>query len=148
MRSNTFPIPEVVYDPSLIFSPHVVLSGLMFDDQVFAAPNLTSPAQLSILEIEPGYNQLPLPLKPEMGNVPVFRSIIRTMYGWTVSPSKPLTYAVVRSSMRQLGQITGFKQITRPYALRYGAGKAFNEDGQFCLSVPPWVNTYYAYRQC
>jgi len=56
VRSNMFPIPEVIYDPSLIFSPHVVLCGLMFDDQAFAAPNLTSPEQLSILEIEPGCN--------------------------------------------------------------------------------------------
>ena len=101
----------------------------MFDDQAFAAPNLTSPEQLSILEIEPSCNQLPLPLKPEMDDVPVFRSVVRTMYGWAVSPSKALTYSVVRSSMARLGQITGFKQVTRPYALRYGAGKAFNENG-------------------
>ena len=128
-HSNTFPIPEVVYDPSLIFSPHVILAGLMFDDQAFAAPNLLSPEQLSILEIEPGCNQLALPLNPKKGDIPVFRSIIRTLHGWAVSPTKPLTYPVVRSSMRKLGQITGFKQVTRPYALRYGAGKAFNENG-------------------
>lgn len=133
MRSNTFPIPEVIYDPSLIFSPHIVLCGLMFDDKAFAAPNLMSPEQLSILEIEPGCNQLSLPLKPEMDDVPVFRSVMKTMYGWAISPSKPLTYSVVRSSMRRLGQITGFKQVTRPYALRYGAGKAFNENGQYLL---------------
>jgi Protein of unknown function (DUF3435) len=135
--SNTFPVPEIVYDPSLIFSPHLILSGIIFDDQAFAPPNLTTPENLSRLDIEPGRNQLPLPFKPGKADVPIFRSIIRTLQGWAVSPTDPLTYPVVRSSMRTLGQITGFKQVARPYALRYGAGKAFNESGQYLpLSIP------------
>jgi uncharacterized protein DUF3435 len=129
MASNTFPVPEVIYDPSLIFSPHVILLGLIFDNQAFAAPSLTSPERLSELDIEPGQNQLPLPLDPELDNIPVFRQAIKTLHGWALSPTKPLTYSVLWSSMKKLGQITGFKQITRPYALRYGAGKAFNENG-------------------
>jgi hypothetical protein len=129
VRSNTFLIPEIVYDPSLIFSPHVVLGGIIFADEAFAAPNLMTPEKLSTLDIEPGCNQLPLPFKPEKADVPIFCAIIRTLEGWGVSPTKPLMYAVVRSSMIKLGQITGFKQVTRPYALRYGAGKAFNENG-------------------
>jgi len=35
----------------------------------FAPPSLTSAEQLSELDIEPGHNQLPLPLKPEMGQI-------------------------------------------------------------------------------
>ena len=120
----------------------MVLEGLIFDDQAFAAPSLTTPERVSMLEIEPGYNQLPLPMKPEMADTPIFRSAIRTLYGWTISPSKPLTYAVVRSSMRRIGQITGFKQVTRPYALRYGAGKAFNENGQYLLFNSKRANTH------
>jgi hypothetical protein len=126
MSSNTFPIPEIVYDPSLIFSPHMILLGMIFDDQAFAAPSLTSPEKLSRLDIEPGCNQLPLPFKQEMENLPVFRCAKRTLHGWAISPTEPLT--IVRSSMKRIGQITGFKQVTRPYALRYGAGKAFNEN--------------------
>lgn len=111
----------------------------MFADQVFAAPNLMTPEKLSSLDIEPGRNQLPIPLKPRMADVPVFRAIKRTLDGWKVSKSDPLTYAVVRSSMIKLGQITGFKQVTRPYALRYGAGKAFNENGPYLLFSAPNV---------
>jgi hypothetical protein len=81
VRSNTFPIPKVVYDLSLIFSPHVILGGIIFANGAFAAPNLTTPEKVSTLDIEPGYNQLPLPFKPEMANVPIFRSIIRTLTG-------------------------------------------------------------------
>lgn len=36
-------IPEIIYDPSLSFSPHVFLLGLFFADRAFAAYNLTSP---------------------------------------------------------------------------------------------------------
>ena len=107
----------------------MILLGLIFDNQAFAAPSLTSPERLSELDIEPGRNQLSLPLNPELDNIPVFRQAIKTLYGWALSPTRPLTYSVLWSSMKKLGQITGFKQITRPYALRYGAGKAFNENG-------------------
>lgn len=126
----TFPIPEVVYDPTLTFSPHVILGGIMFEDQAFAASELSTPEKLSSLEIEPGYNQLPLPLKPEMADVSIFRQAVRTFAGWTISDREPMTYAILRASLKQLGQITGFSQVTRPYVLRYGAGKAFNENGQ------------------
>ncbi len=111
----------------------------MFDDEAFAPPNLTTPEKLSSLDIEPGRNQLRIPLKPKMADVPIFRSVIRTLDGWAISKKKPLTYAVVRSSMIKLGQITGFKQVTRPYVLRYGAGKAFNENGPYLFFLVPNV---------
>ncbi|KAL9084485.1 MAG: hypothetical protein Q9165_008058 [Trypethelium subeluteriae] len=130
---NTFPIPERMYDQSFTFSPHAILLGLIFNDRAFAAPSLTSPEKLSALQIEPGYNQLPLPLKPEMDDIPIFRRVIKKSNGFDISPSKPMTYSVLRSSMVRLGQITGFKQVTRPYVLRYGAGKAFNENGILVL---------------
>jgi hypothetical protein len=133
LSSNTFPVPEIIYDPSLVFSPHVTLLGLMFADNAFLAPNLTSPEQLSKLEIPPGSNQLPLPLDPKKSSMPVFRRAIRELGGWVISSTEPLPYNVLYKVMVKLGQITGFKQILRPYALRYGAGKAFNEDGQLTL---------------
>ncbi|KAH7317383.1 hypothetical protein BKA65DRAFT_411005, partial [Rhexocercosporidium sp. MPI-PUGE-AT-0058] len=39
---NTFPFPEVIFDPSLVFSPHVAFLGLIFADNAFLAPSLTS----------------------------------------------------------------------------------------------------------
>jgi hypothetical protein len=123
-------VPEIIYDSSLVFSPHVMLLGLMFDDQAFAAPSLTSPEALSQLEIPPGHNHLPLPLKPKLKDVPVFRRVKRTSEGWTISKDEAMTYAMIYAAMVLLGQITAFLQILRPYALRYGAGKAFNENGK------------------
>jgi hypothetical protein len=133
MSRNTFPVPEIIYDPSLVFSPHVMLLGIIFADEAFAAPSLTSPEALSMLEIPPGQNQLPLPFKPEKYDVPIFRKAIRTPLGWTIAEKEALTYAVLYAALVILGQLTAFLHILRPYALRYGAGKAFNENGKSCL---------------
>ncbi|KAI9761204.1 MAG: hypothetical protein M1840_002004 [Geoglossum simile] len=52
---NKFSLPEIIFDSSLILSPHVFLLGLIFADRAFVAPNLTSANQLSRLDIRPGY---------------------------------------------------------------------------------------------
>jgi hypothetical protein len=77
---NTFPIPEIIFDLSLILSLHVLLLGLIFADDAFAAPNLTTAEQLSRLDIRPGYEQLPLLLKPSMANIPVFCKSVKMFY--------------------------------------------------------------------
>jgi len=127
--ANTFVLPEIIFDPSLILSPHVALLGLIFADNAFLAPSLTSAERISELDIPPGYEQLPLRLKPEMADIPVFRKSIRTPYGWEISPNQPLPYTTLLKWMKRLGVLTGFPQITRPYCLRYGAGNAFNQSG-------------------
>jgi Protein of unknown function (DUF3435) len=45
----------VSYDPSLVLSPHVALLGLIFADNAFLAPSLTSAERISELDIPPGY---------------------------------------------------------------------------------------------
>ena len=77
---NTFPLPEIIFDPSLVLSPHVALLGLIFTDNAFLAPSLTSAGRISELDIPPGYEQLPLHLKPEMADILVFRKSVRTPY--------------------------------------------------------------------
>ena len=131
---NTFPLLEIIYDPSLILSPHVALLGLILADDAFLAPNLTSAEKISELDIRPGYEQLPLHLKPSMANIPVFRKSIKTLYGWEISPDQQLPYSTFLPWMKKLGVLTGFPQITRPYCLRYGAGNAFNQSGSYPMA--------------
>ncbi|KAI9889389.1 MAG: hypothetical protein M1814_005325 [Vezdaea aestivalis] len=128
-EANTFPMPEIIFDPSLILSPYVFLMGLLFADKAFLAPGLTCPEQISKLDIPPGCNSLSLPLKPELDDIPVFRRSVRTVTGWEISPNLPLQRTTVSTWMKSLGEITGFRQVARPYCLRYGAGKAFDESG-------------------
>jgi hypothetical protein len=133
---NTFPLPEIIYDESLIFSLHVFLLGVLFCDQAFAAYNLTSPEELSRLHIPPSRNELPLRLNQRLDNIPVFRKTVKTPNGWDISDNKPLPYSTLLPWIRALGQITGFAQVTRPYSLRYAGGKAFNENSK--LHEPSW----------
>lgn len=126
-----FVLPEIIFDPSLILSPHVFLLGLIFADRAFAAPNLKSATQLSKLDIRPSYQQLELLFKPSMLDVPVFRKSIRTGYGYEISPHELLTYATLLSLMKISGLILGFLQPTRPYCLRYNASNEFNQSRKY-----------------
>ncbi|PVH92773.1 C2H2 finger domain protein [Periconia macrospinosa] len=126
---NTFPLPEVMYDETFLFSPHAFLLGILFYDKAFAAYNLTSPEELSRLQIPSGRNELPLRLNRKLDDIPVFRKAVRSVDGWVISPSEPLPYSTLLPWIKALGQITSFKQVTRPYSLRYAGGKAFNENG-------------------
>lgn len=127
---NTFPFLEVFHDETLIFNPQVLLLGLLFHDRAFAAESLTSADILTRLYIPTGQNELSLHLKPALDDIPVFRKAVRNSTGWTISPTEQLPYATLLPWMKRLGEISGFKQIARPYSLRYGAGKAFNQDGE------------------
>ncbi|KAF2875770.1 hypothetical protein BDV95DRAFT_626203 [Massariosphaeria phaeospora] len=128
-KQNTFPIPEVIHDETLLFSPHVFLLGMLFHDGAFAAYNLTSPEELSKLTISPERNELPLRLNRKLDNIPIFRKAERTSEGWVISENKQLPDSTLRPWIKALGEITGFAQVTRPYSLRYAGGKAFNENG-------------------
>jgi hypothetical protein len=134
---NTFLLPEIIFDPSLILSPHVALLGLIFADNAFLAPSLTSAERISELDIPPGYEQLPLHLKPALANIPVFRKSIKTPYGWKISSDQQLPYTTLLKWMKRLGMLTGFPQITRPYGLRYGAGNAFNQSSEYPVAPFP-----------
>ena len=128
---NKFPLPEIIFDPSLIFSPHVFLLGLIFANQAFAAPNLTSGRQLSRLDIRPGYQQLELLLKLSILDVPIFQKSVRTGYRYEISLYEPLSYTTLLSLMKAVGVITGFLQPTCPYCLCYGASNEFNQSGTY-----------------
>ncbi|XTI83592.1 C2H2 finger domain protein [Cenococcum geophilum] len=80
-EANTFLIPKIIFNPLLILSPY-----------------------LSKLYIKPRRNKLPLLLRLDLDNIPVFWRLIKNPYGY-----------------KDLSVITGFY-------LRYGAGKAFNKN--------------------
>ncbi|KAL9633054.1 MAG: hypothetical protein Q9204_003553 [Flavoplaca sp. TL-2023a] len=129
-EANTFPIPEVICDPSPILRPYVFLLGRLFADRAFAVVGLTGPEGLDGLDIRPGCNELRLDFRDELADVHVFRRPVKTLYGWKMSDIEPLPYATLYSGLKILGAITGMRQIVRPYTLRYGAGKAFDANGE------------------
>ncbi|OJD20357.1 hypothetical protein ACJ73_08309 [Blastomyces percursus] len=138
-EETTFVVPEIIFDPSLILSPHVFLLGLLFADRAFALLGgervLTSARQLIDLKIPEGINQLELHLDPALDDVPVFRKSERTLEGIEISATEALTYATIKLWIKRIGEIAAFRDIVRPYSLRYGAGKALDDSGHISEAV-------------
>ncbi|OXV06681.1 hypothetical protein Egran_05551, partial [Elaphomyces granulatus] len=62
---NTFPIPEIIFDPSLVLSPHVFLLGMLFRIGAFKNVSM-DPENLYKLGILDGLYQQELKLKDEI----------------------------------------------------------------------------------
>ncbi|CAJ2505656.1 Uu.00g130500.m01.CDS01 [Anthostomella pinea] len=93
--AKTFTIPETIFDPSLFLSPYVFLLGILFQHQAFWAPSLVSPRHLDDLDIYPGENELPLPLRDDLKGVYIFRRAITTSIELQISPAEPITYEMM-----------------------------------------------------
>ncbi|KAJ5974897.1 hypothetical protein N7481_008604 [Penicillium waksmanii] len=137
--ANTYILPEIIFDPSLVLSPHVFLLGLLFADRAFGRVDgeevLVSASQLSQIRIREECNELKLQLDSAMDDVPVFRMSERTLNGIGISPAKPLPYSTLEPWVKKIGAITGIRQVTRPYSLRYGAGTALDNSGSVSDSM-------------
>lgn len=131
-------LPEIIFDPSLVLSPHVFLLGLLFADRAFKRVEgeeaLTSAEQLPRLHIRDGCNELPLLPDPALDEVPVFRQTERNLQGTGISTDKCLPYSTLLPWVKGISTITNFRQVARPYSLLYGAGKALDNSGN-CLST-------------
>jgi hypothetical protein len=77
-------------------------------DRAFQALNLTSAEKLSQMDIRLGCNQLPLLLRPEKANIPVFRKSIKTLYGYEISLDEHLPYTTLAPWMKRVSVLTGF----------------------------------------
>ena len=139
MDRNEFKIPETIFDPTLVLSPHVCLLSMLFHIQGFkrfstTGPVLDCPEKLYSLGVLNGKGQQELKLKDEILDKFVFCQVEREATGYRIALEKRLTDSTIRSWMRRGGEITGFDQITRPYLLRYAGAKEFNSSGECPLA--------------
>ncbi|KAK2740142.1 hypothetical protein FQN57_006257 [Myotisia sp. PD_48] len=148
-EETTFIIPEIIFDPSLVLSPHVMLLGLLFADGAFARLDgeqvLTSADQLLHLAIPAGTYQLELRLDPALNDIPVLRKSELKFDRIKVSDTEPLTYAILNAWIKRIGELAKFRSRLRAYSLRYGAGKALDNSGEFSLrqTITPFPITDY-----
>ncbi|KAE8162198.1 hypothetical protein BDV40DRAFT_265509 [Aspergillus tamarii] len=138
--ANEFKIPEIIFDPTLVLSPHVCLLSMLFHIQGFkkfstTGPVLDCPEKLYSLGVLDGKGQQELKLKDEILDKFVFCQVERQPTGYRIALERPMTAAMVRSRMRRGGEITGFDQITRPYLLRYAGAKAFNTSEEVTVAL-------------
>lgn len=121
-RRKTFTVPETLFDPTLILSPHVFLLGVLFRHEAFRAPLLTSASCLQGLYIHPGERELRLPLRQDLKNVPLFRRAVKTPKGLEMSLTDSITYGMMSGWIKRVGQLLGRLHTTICYSLRYNAG--------------------------
>ncbi|KAK1974959.1 C2H2 finger domain-containing protein [Colletotrichum cereale] len=124
---NTYPIPETMFDPSLLLSPHVFLLGILFRHRAFRAPSLTSPDQLKKLDICPGELELPLPLREDLNDTYIFRRAISTGTAYVLSPDEPISEAMMGAWFKRIGELLGLEYSTILYSLRYNAANGFDQ---------------------
>ena len=89
------------------------------------------PENLYNLGILKGLGQQELKLKDEVLDRFVFCQAVREADGIRIALEQQLTDGTLRYRMKRGGEITGFEQVTKPYGLRYGAAKAFNDSREF-----------------
>ncbi|KAI1934754.1 hypothetical protein LOZ66_005609 [Ophidiomyces ophidiicola] len=128
---NEFKIPDIIFDPTLVLSPHVCLLSMLFHIKAFKSISTTGPVldsaeKLYSVGVVDGKGQQPLLLKDELLDKFVFCQTEPTPTGFKICLEKRMTTSVVRSRMRRAGEITGFEQVANPYKLRYAGAKAFN----------------------
>lgn len=97
--------------------------GLLFADKGFQAPNLTSPEQLSKLDIGRGRNQLPLSLDPRKAHHFVFCKTRKMFNGVEVLHDERLPVSTLSPWLMIIVEVTGLLQVVRGYVLRYAGGK-------------------------
>ncbi|KAF2216846.1 hypothetical protein CERZMDRAFT_92918 [Cercospora zeae-maydis SCOH1-5] len=117
--ANTFPVPDIPSEPCLLLCPQIMLLGLVFADEAFAAPSMVGLEQLFSLRIRRGRNQQELPFKPGIRSLHVFRKVERQVHGLSLS-SAAATYDWLRKRLSTLSVVTGFAFLVGPYCFRRG----------------------------
>ncbi|ODH43977.1 hypothetical protein ACO22_00949 [Paracoccidioides brasiliensis] len=133
---NTFRLPEIIYDPTLVLSPHVFLLGMLFHIEVFKSPSLKTPERLYSLRILDRLNQQELPLRDDLANKFIFCMVVREGDGVRIAHERQLTTSLLRNCMKRGGKITGLDQVMKLYVLRDGAAKAFNKSREYPPVLP------------
>ncbi|KAK4119399.1 C2H2 finger domain-containing protein [Parathielavia appendiculata] len=129
-ESVTFTVPEGIFHRSLLLSPHVFLLALLFRHKAFLAPHLTSPEGIEKLDIYPGENELPIPLRSDLNDIYIFRKAIKTATGYQISlneGNERITYATMSGWIKAIGEILGIEYTVIAYSLRYGTGNKLDQ---------------------
>ncbi|KAL2366217.1 hypothetical protein RJZ56_000865 [Blastomyces dermatitidis] len=128
---NEFKIPEIIFDPTLVLSPHICLLTMLFHLGGFKSISTTGPVldsaeKLYSAKVLDGKGQQPLLLKDELLDKFVFCQMELTFTGFKICLNQRMTAFMVSSRMRRAGEITGFEEVAHLYNLCYTGAKAFN----------------------
>ncbi|KAK2739873.1 hypothetical protein FQN57_006449 [Myotisia sp. PD_48] len=124
--SKNFQVPEILYDPSFILSPHVLLIGMLIDVGAFQTPGITSAEEFYKIEVLDGLNEQKMLLRDDLAEKYIFceSEIIGGVAQLCLD--RPLSGSSLRYRMRKGGQIWGSEKVTKPYVLRNGQANELN----------------------
>lgn len=93
---KTFIVPEIMFDPSLLLSPHTFLLAILCRHRAFDPDYLNDqPHRIGELRpVQAGKNKQELPLKDGMQDQYVFRQCEKTSTGYVMS-NKPISYGMM-----------------------------------------------------
>ncbi|KAE8130760.1 hypothetical protein BDV38DRAFT_291355 [Aspergillus pseudotamarii] len=128
-QANTFPLPEIIYDPSLMLSPHTFLLGILFHDDAFRVPGIKSMEDLRRLWVEDGRQQMEVPLKRDKAKHYVFCKVKSVRGKIQIHRDQPISQSTLSRQLKTFGEIAGFKWSLFTHRFRYGGGTILNESG-------------------
>jgi hypothetical protein len=139
---NTFVLPEIIYDVSLVFSPHVFLFGFLFHADAFENPSLRSMEDARKLFPADGCQEMPLPLKREMDDCYVFCKVDVVDGQVRILRDAPMSSGALDSQLKSVSEIHGFLNPFYSHQFRYGGGKLLDESGKLLFSVGMTCDLY------
>lgn len=110
-----------MYEPCLLLDPQVAMFGLALAREIFS-PNagLRDAKSIYRVQVPSGLKRQILPLDPNKLDTPVFSQ---------------LTYAILRSALKKVAEVTGIEWDTKPYSFRYGHGEEINLSSKFADGI-------------
>ncbi|KAK8073324.1 hypothetical protein PG994_004223 [Apiospora phragmitis] len=115
--AKTSLVPEIIYDSTLVLSPHVFLLAILFKNRAFKVGGLNDdPHMLSHVKVPDEATQLLLPFRPDILDTYLFLQAEKTHMGWKMSET-PMTQVMLGQIVKRFGQIPGFMDNTICYNL-------------------------------
>ena len=109
------------------------MRALLFSNQAFAVPSLTSLERLFRLRTSSKQKQLLMSLKKKMTKRSLFRRHGNTVKSIQISDEQALADSILRSQMITLGSIIGMKLLTGSYTFRRGNGQALDNSSRWTM---------------
>ena len=69
---------------------------------------------------------MPIPLRDDIKEVYVFRRAVKTLTGYKISSTKPISYGIMAAWIKRISEILGLTYKTILYSLRYNIANKFN----------------------
>ncbi|EDN03935.1 predicted protein [Histoplasma mississippiense (nom. inval.)] len=128
-KLNTFVLPEIIFDVSLLFSPHIFLFGFLFHAEAFENSSLQTMEDVQKLVPAGGCQEMPLPLKWEMDNWYIFCKVDVQDGQVRILCDTPMSASTLDSQLKSVSEIHGFLNTFFSHQFRYGGGKLLDESG-------------------